>query len=73
MLGAKNRFSRFAVALGGFLILVGIIVAAFVIIVIFNIVDFGNLETESFQSLVLSLLLVIGLFDLLAGVILWKR
>ena len=73
LLGMKNWFSRFAVALGGFLIFVGILVMAFVIVLCFCEVDFSLPETEGFQSLVLSLLLVIGLFDLLAGVILWRR
>lgn len=73
LLGIRKWFSRFAVALGGFLIFAGIVVVAFVIVVCFFEVDFSLPETESFQSLVLSLLLVIGLFDLLAGVILWRR
>jgi hypothetical protein len=73
MLGIRKWFSRFAVALGGFLIFAGIVVVAFVLVVGFFEVDFTLPETESFQSLVLSLLLVIGLFDLLAGIILWRR
>lgn len=74
LLGMKKWFSRFAVALGGFLIFVGIVVVAFVIVLGLFDVDFSLLtETESFQSLVLSLLFVIGLFDLLAGVVLWRR
>ena len=73
LLGIKNWFNRFAVALGGFLIFVGIAVVAFVIVLGFFEVDFSLPETGNFQSLVLSLLLVIGLFDLLAGVILWRR
>jgi hypothetical protein len=73
LLGIRNWFSRFAVALGGFLIFVGIVVVAFAVVVCFCAVDFSLPETENFQSLVLLLLLVIGLFDLLAGVILWRR
>lgn len=73
MLGIRKWFSRFAVALGGFLIFVGITVVAFVLVNGFFSVDLSTPETESFQSLALLLLLAIGLFDLLAGVILWRR
>jgi hypothetical protein len=70
MLGVKKWFSRFAVALGGFLIFVGIIVVGFFLIGFFGIVDLGILETE---NLPLLLLLAIGLADLVAGIILWRR
>ena len=66
-------FSRFAVALGGFLIFVGIIVIGVFLI---GILDPSILESESlqnFQSIPLLLLLAIGLLDLVAGIILWRR
>jgi len=66
-------FSRFAVALGGFLIFVGIIVMGVFILGFFDIVDFSIIETENLQSLSLALLLAIGLVDLVAGIILWRR
>ena len=68
--------SRFAVALGGFLIFVGIIVIGVFILGFFDIMDFSILESENMQnlqSLPLLLLLIIGVLDLVAGVMLRRR
>ncbi len=73
MLRATNRFSRFAVALGGFLIFVGIVVIGGFLIGFFGMVDVNIVESENLQSLFLGLLLAIGLVDLVAGIILWRR
>lgn len=73
VLGVRKWFSRFAVALGGFLIFVGIIVVGAFLIGLFNIVDLSILETENLQNLPLLLLLAIGLADLVAGILLWRR
>ena len=73
MLGITKWFSRFAVALGGFLIFVGIIVIGLFLIGFFDMADFSILETENLQNLPLLLLLAIGLADLVAGIILWRR
>jgi hypothetical protein len=68
--GVRKWFSRIAVALGGFLIFVGIIVVGVFLVGFFGMVDFSVLESE---SLPLLLLLAIGLVDLIAGIILWRR
>ena len=73
ILGVTKWFSRFAVALGGFLIFVGIIVVDVFLISFFGIVDLSILETENLQNLALLLLLAIGLTDFVAGIILWRR
>ena len=73
ILGVKKWFSRFAVALGGFLIFVGIIVIGAFLIGFFGMIDLSILETENIQNLSLLLLLAIGLVDLVAGIILWRR
>ena len=73
MLGVTKRFSRFAVALGGFLIFVGIVVIGGFLIGFLDIVVFINIESENIQSLFLGLLLAIGLVDLVAGITLWRR
>jgi hypothetical protein len=73
ILGVKKWFSRFAVALGGFLIFVGIIVVGVFLIGFFGMVDLSILETENLQNLPLLLLLAIGLADLVAGILLWRR
>jgi hypothetical protein len=73
VLGVRKWFSRFAVALGGFLIFVGIIVVGVFLIGFFGVADFSILETENLQNLPLLLLLAIGLADLVAGILLWRR
>ena len=69
----RKLFSRFAVALGGFLIFVGIIIIGVFITGYFGIVDIAVLETENLQNLVLLMLLTVGLVDLVAGIMLWRR
>jgi hypothetical protein len=73
MLGITKWFSRFAVALGGFLIFVGIIVIGVFLIGFFDMADLSILESESLHNLPFLLLSAIGLADLVAGVILWRR
>jgi len=73
MLRVTKRFSRFAVALGGFLIFVGIIVIEVFLIGFLGVVDFSTIDSETFYCLSLVLLLTIGLLDLVAGIILWRR
>jgi hypothetical protein len=73
MLRFTKWFSRLAVALGGFLIFVGIIVTCVFVIGFLGVVDFSIIESETVQSLSLLLLLEIGLIDLVAGIILWRR
>jgi hypothetical protein len=70
MLQVTKLRSRIAVALGGFLIFVGIIVVSVFLISFFGMVDLSILESE---SLPLLLLLAVGLVDLVAGIILWRR
>jgi hypothetical protein len=73
ILGIRKWFSRFAVALGGFLIFVGIIVIGVFLIDYFSMIDLNILETENLQNLPFFMLLAIGLVDLIAGIILWRR
>jgi hypothetical protein len=73
ILGIRKWLSRFAVALGGFLIFVGIIVIGVFLIDYFGMIDLNILETENLQNLPFFMLLAIGLVDLIAGIILWRR
>jgi hypothetical protein len=73
VLSVTKWFSRMAVALGGFLIFVGIIVVGVFIISFLGVVDLSIIETENLQGLFLGLLLAIGLVDLVAGILLWRR
>jgi hypothetical protein len=69
----SKPLSRFAVALGGFLIFVGIIVVGFVILGVLDPSLFESESLQNFQGLALLLLLTIGLLDLAAGIILRPR
>ncbi len=73
MLKIEKRLSRLAVALGGFLIFIGIIIVGFFLIGFLEMVNFNIIENENIQSLFLGLLLAIGFADLMAGLILWRR
>ncbi len=73
LFGIRKPFSRFAVALGGFLIVVGIIIVAFLMVIFLDTVEFSILEAENFESVALLILLAIGVVDLLAGFVLWRR
>jgi hypothetical protein len=73
LLRVSRPLSRFAVALGGFLIFVGIIVVGFVILGVLDPSLFESESLQNFQGLPLLLLLTIGLLDLAAGIILRPR
>ena len=73
MLRFTKWLNRFAVALGGFLIFMGMIVTCVFVIIALDVIDFSIFESENFQSISLLLLLEIGLIDLVAGIILWRR
>jgi hypothetical protein len=73
MQGVEKKVSRFAVALGGFLIFAGIIITGIFLIGFLEVVNYGIIETENIQNIFLGLLLTIGFADLVAGLILWRR
>ena len=73
MQGVEKEESRFAVALGGFLIFAGIIITGIFLIGFLEVVNYDIIETENIQNIFLGLLLAIGSADLVAGLILWRR
>ena len=73
VLNNKKWYNRFAVALGGFLIFLGIIVTGIFLASTMNLIDINIIETENLQGLVLGLLLIVGAVDIVAAVILWRR
>ena len=73
LMWTTQGLSRFAVALGGFLIFVGIVMIGVFVLVFFGSVDVGILESEKFRMLFLWVLLAIGLLDLVSGIILRRR
>ncbi len=74
LMWSTQLLSRFAVALGGFLIFVGIMMIG---VFVLDILDFVNiistLESEKYRILFLGALLAIGLLDLVSGIILRRR
>jgi hypothetical protein len=73
VLNEKKWYNRLAVALGGFLIFIGIIVIGVFLASTMGLIDVNIIETENLQGLVLGLLLMIGAVDLVAAVILWRK
>jgi hypothetical protein len=73
VLRTKNWFNRFAVALGGFLIFVGIIIIGLFLFLFVSDINLNLIEIENFQSFINAVLLFVGFIDLIAGIILWRR
>ncbi|MCZ2809388.1 MAG: hypothetical protein O2V44_08545 [Candidatus Bathyarchaeota archaeon] len=69
---SSHRLSKVAVALGGFLIFVGITMIGVFALVFSEVVDLTLLEKE-YRMLFLWVLLVIGVLDVVSGVILRHR
>ena len=69
----KKWHTRLAVALGGFLIFVGIIVTGVFVASTMGLIDVNIIEIENLQGLILGLLLMVGAVDIVSGVILWRR
>jgi hypothetical protein len=63
----------FAVALGGFLILIGIVMVGIFAMMLSGSVDFALLESREYRVLSLGVLLVVGVLDLLAGFLLRRK
>lgn len=65
--------SRFAVALGGFLIFVGIMMIGVFVLTFFGFADVSMLESDQIRMLSLGALLAIGVLDLVSGIIIRRR
>lgn len=74
---SSHGLSKVAVAIGGFLILVGIILIGVFVLVLLGVIDIGvlegALESNEYRMLSLWVLLVIGLLDMVSGIILRLR
>ncbi|NIR86776.1 hypothetical protein GWO13_04070 [Candidatus Bathyarchaeota archaeon] len=74
---ASQRLSKVAVAIGGFLIFVGIIMIGVFALAISGALGIGVFEriseSEAYRTLLLGMLLVIGIFDFLSGIMLRRR
>lgn len=73
----SQRLSKVAVAIGGFLIFVGIIMIGMFALALSGVVDIGVFErisgSEAYRMLFLGVLLVIGILDFVSGIMLRRR
>ena len=73
----SQRLSKVAVAIGGFLIFVGIIMIGVFALALSGVVDVGVFEgisgSEAYRMLFLGVLLVIGILDFVSGIMLRRR
>jgi len=67
-----RKLSRVAVAVGGFLVVMGMILIGTFALVLFNVLDIGVFTNETHLLLLTVGLLSIGVLDVIAGVILWR-
>jgi len=64
-----RKLSRFAVAIGGFLIMMGMFLAAAIALTFLNIIDVSSLVNETYLLLFMLALLSIGVLDVIAGIL----
>jgi len=69
---SSHRLSKAAVAIGGFLIFVGIMMIGVFALVFSGVVDVSAIRKE-YQMLLLGVLLMIGVLDVVSGIILRHR
>jgi hypothetical protein len=72
---SPRRLSRIAVALGGFLIFVGVIMLGVFVLVLARVFEVSTLETifADYRMPFLGILLAIGVLDVVSGIILEQR
>jgi len=68
-----SKLSRLAVAIGGFLIMMGMILLSAVVLTMLNVIDVTAFMNETYSLMFMLALLAIGILNLLAGVILSRR
>lgn len=68
-----DKLCRLAVAIGGFLIMMGMIFLGGVVLTLLNIVDVTAFLNENYSLLFMIALLSVGIVNLVAGLILSRR
>jgi hypothetical protein len=68
-----SKFCRLAVAIGGFLIMMGLILLGAVVLTLLNVIDVTAFMNETYSLMFMLALLAVGILNLLAGVILSRR
>jgi len=65
-----RKLSRLAVAIGGFLIMMGMILMSAVVLTLLNVIDITAFMNETYVLMFMLALLSVGVLDLIAGIIL---
>jgi len=68
-----RKLSRVAVAIGGFLIMMGMILLGAIILTLINVIDITAFINETYLLMFMLALLSVGILDLIAGIILSRR
>jgi len=65
-----RKLSRLAVAIGGFLIMMGMILMSAVVLTLLNVIDITAFMNETYVLMFMLALLSVGVLDVIAGIIL---
>ncbi len=68
-----GKLARSAVAIGGFLIAVGMILLSAVMLNIMNVIDTSAFTNEAYLLMLMSALFSVGVLDIIGGLILSRR
>ena len=68
-----DKLTRLAVAVGGLLIAVGMILVSAVVLSLMNVVDISSFTNEAYLLMLMSALLLVGVLDIIGGLILSRR
>ena len=68
-----DKLCRLAVAIGGFLMMMGMILLGGVVLTLLNIIDITAFMNETYSLLFMIALLSVGIVNLVAGLILSRR
>ena len=68
-----GKLARSAVAIGGFLIAVGIILLSAVMLNVMNVIETSAFTNEAYLLMLMSVLFLVGALDIIGGLILSRR
>ncbi len=68
-----RKLSRLAVAIGGFLIMIGVVLVSAFVLTLMNLVDINVFTKEAYLLMFMLALLSVGLLDVIAGILLSRR
>lgn len=68
-----RKLGRTAVAIGGFLIMIGIVMISMLTLIFFDFLDAEAFLNSSYLMLFMTALLIVGVLDLVSAIILLRR